>query len=55
MTFFESAALRLPQGRNEGAQCPGCRITGNAERSQQCRKYFLQYSTYTPKRPYVRT
>jgi len=28
---------------------------GDAENSQQCRKYFLQYSTFSPERPYVRT
>jgi len=25
-----------------------------AEKSQQCRKYFLQYSTFAPERPYIR-
>ena len=45
---------RAPRGR-KGVQCPGHRITGCAEKSQQCLKYFIQYSTFTPKRPYVRT
>jgi len=46
------------QGRTEGAkggQCGGRWITGGAEKSQQCRKYFLQYITFSPERPQVRT
>jgi len=44
----------LWQGRNDGvargAQFPGRRITAwGAEKSQQCRKYFLHYSTYAAK------
>jgi len=33
------------------ARFPGRRITGDAEKSQQCRKYFLQHSTFAPERP----
>jgi len=50
--------VRCGQGRNEGArgaQCPGRRIAGGAKMSQQCRKYFLQYRTFTSKRLQVRT
>jgi len=36
-------------GATRGAPCPG------AEKSQQCRKYFLQYNTFAPERPQVRT
>ena len=54
------------QGRNEGGKGgtipPGAkslwgrRITeGGAEKSQQCHKYFLQYSTFASERPQVRT
>jgi len=39
-----------------GSQFAGCRITaGGAEKSQQCHKYFLQYSTFTFEKPQVRT
>jgi len=41
------------QGRNEGGkgpQCPGLRISVGVEKSQQCRKYFLHYSTFTSER-----
>jgi len=57
---FHSCALCCEvshQGCNEGAQCPDRRITGGAEslrgaqKSQQCRKIFLQCCTFTPKRP----
>ena len=35
------------QGRKEGAQFPGRRVTAEgAEKSQQCHKHFLQYSTF---------
>jgi len=52
------------QGRSEGqgAQFPGLRLTmgdrmtaGDPEKSQQCHKYFPQYSTFASKRPPVRT
>jgi len=31
----------LIRGVPRGGQCPWFRITGDAEKSQQCRKYFL--------------
>jgi len=34
---------------------PGAESLESAEKSQQCCKYFFQYSTFTRKRPYVRT
>jgi len=44
------------------AQFPGRRITmgvrndcGERQKSQQCHKYFLQYSTFASARPQVRT
>jgi len=39
--------------RNEGWQ--GGTMPPGAEKSQQCRKYFLQYSRFTSERPQVRT
>jgi len=48
----QMVGLNCNQGRNKGgkrAQCPGRQITGDVEKSKQCRKYFLQYSTVTPK------
>jgi len=51
------------QGRNEGGKgtlFPERRIAmgapndgGSAEKSQQCHKHFLQYSTFTCERPQV--
>jgi len=35
---------------NEGDKSPGRQITGAVEKFQQCRKYFLQYSTFAPER-----
>jgi len=50
---------RRSQGRNvgeRGTQFPGRRITaGGAEKSQQCHKYCLQYSTVASERPQART
>ena len=57
------------QGRNKRAQFAGRRITmgapnhcggrqmtaGVVEKSQQCHKYFLQYSTFASERPRFRT
>jgi len=46
--YFKIHEAEAP-GAEEGARGhngPG-RITGGAETSQQCRKYFLQYSTFT--------
>jgi len=51
------------QRRNDGGHnSPGAealwghQITaGGAEKSQQCRKYLLQYSTFASERPQVRT
>ena len=42
-----SEGLKRSQGRTEGAQFSRRQITGGAEKSQQCRKYF-QYSTLAP-------
>jgi len=41
----------LGTGEGKGAQRPERRITGDAEMSQQCHKYFFQYSTFPSKRP----
>jgi len=41
----------LHTGGAKGAQCPGLRITGGAENSQQCHKYFLQCSTFASEKP----
>jgi len=39
-----------------GAQFPRRRITAaGTEKSKQCHKYFLQYSTFVSERPQVRT
>jgi len=39
-----------------GEQCPGRRAEslGGTEKSQQCRKYFLQYSTFAPEKTEIR-
>jgi len=40
------------QGRNKGAQFPGRQMAaGCAEKSQQCHRYFLQYSTFASEKP----
>jgi len=47
------------QGRNDGGQ--GCTIPRapnhywDAEKSQQCHKYFLQYNTFASERHQIRT
>jgi len=53
-TFYagSNAALSLlfkTKGVMRGDNAPG------GEKSQQCRKYIHQYSTFTHKRPFVRT
>jgi len=57
--FEESPNWALLQGRNEevkGTQLPGrLIIPGGAEKSQQCHKHFLQYSTDTSERSQIRT
>jgi len=58
--------MTLPQGRNDGGQgvhnSPGVQLRWGreitvvgAEKAQQCQKYFLQYTTFAPVRPQVRT
>ena len=48
---ISAAATRdVAEGRQgEQCQCPGRRITGGAEKYQQCRKYFLQDGKFAPK------
>jgi len=45
---------RLHWGRTEGKGCtmsPGCpKLLESAEKIQECCKFFLQYSTFTPER-----
>jgi len=54
-----NSSVACEQGLNEGgkgAQFPGRRITaGGAEKSQQCHKYFFQYTTFASERAQVRT
>jgi len=38
-------------GGQGGHNSPGAELLRVAEESQQCRKYFLQYSTFAPRRP----
>jgi len=56
---FHFCIRRLIRGvtrGGNGAQFPGRRMTARvAKKSQQCRKYFLQYSTFASERPQVRT
>jgi len=49
VTFRAHAVLQSQGGK--GAQCPGRQITGGGEKSQQCLKYFLQYSKFVSERP----
>jgi len=53
--WFEIEASRKivrSQGRNEGDKIPrALNHYGGAEKSQQRRKYFLQYSTFASERP----
>ena len=42
----------IPRAPNH---CGGRMTAGDAEKSQQCHKYFLQYSTFASARPQVRT
>jgi len=44
---FAAGAQRGGQGGNNA---PGAESLGVAIKCQQARKYFLQYSTFTPKR-----
>jgi len=39
------------EGEQEGHNAPGADPQEGAEKSQQCRMYFPQYNTFTPKRP----
>jgi len=54
-TWFAQCLSGPGKEGSKRAQCPRNRSDGGTEKSQQCRKYFLQYSTFTLKRPYVRT
>jgi len=52
----------VARGRARGRSYPSAEslwrpqiIAGGAEKSQQCHKYFLQYSTFASERPLVRT
>ena len=47
----------IGRGVTRGSQFPGRRITAGeiAEESQQCHKYFIQYSTFASERLHVRT
>ena len=40
---------------NEEHNAPGAETLVGAEKSQQCRKYFLQYSTFASETPQIRT
>jgi len=49
---YKSARGIRNRGVAWGAQCPGHRITGERRNVQPCRnQYFLQYGTFTTKRP----
>ena len=56
---FQPLRIRgVPRGHNslDAESLWGCQITaGGAEKSQQCQKYFLQYSPFTSERLQVRT
>jgi len=43
------------RGGGKEAQLPGAESLRGAEKSQQYRKYFLQYSTFASERPPIRT
>ena len=51
LPYYLCATLLGHRGGQGGAQRPERRITGDAEMSQQCHKYFFQYSTFPSKRP----
>jgi len=50
-----SSLSRAQQGRKGGNNSPGAESLGSTEKVQQCRMNILQYSAFTPKRPYART
>jgi len=52
-TFAQLFGLRWAQGRNEGGK--GGHNSPGAEKSQQCHKYCLQYSTFPSWRRQIRT
>jgi len=56
LIYYKYGQRSIDQGRNKGGTIPRApNHYGCAEKSQQCYRYFLQYSTFASERPQVRT